>query len=176
MIVDRKRYCEAMLQYTGRDETLLHSVTFSDVATLHRKQAKLRVRGIQPSQEIIEHRKDMPNVNVWCGMKKYRIIGPFFFQEATVISHSYLDILENGTVPQLPCDSWLQQNGEPPNFGKIVHRFLNEPFRNKWIGRGGFLTWPPRSPYLTPLGFFLWAYVRNIIRRKFQISEVCHSA
>jgi len=25
-----------------------------------------------------------------------------------------------------------------------------------WIGRGGTIAWPPRSPDLTPLGFSVW--------------------
>ena len=33
----------------------------------------------------------------------------------------------------------------------------------RWIGRGGPTAWPPRSPDLTPLDFFLWGYVKNIV-------------
>jgi hypothetical protein len=33
----------------------------------------------------------------------------------------------------------------------------------RWIGRGGSITWPPRSPDLTPLDFFLWGYAKNIV-------------
>jgi hypothetical protein len=33
----------------------------------------------------------------------------------------------------------------------------------RWIGRGGSITWPPRLPDLTPLDFFLWGYVKNIV-------------
>jgi hypothetical protein len=32
----------------------------------------------------------------------------------------------------------------------------------RWIGRGGPIAWPLRSPDLTPLDFFLWGYVKNI--------------
>jgi hypothetical protein len=72
-------------------------------------------------------------------------------------------MLEHYAVPQLSCDAWFQQDGAPPHFGNIVRQFLNERFLNKWIGRGGFLSWPPRSPDLTPLDFFLWDYVNNIV-------------
>ncbi|GFS63633.1 uncharacterized protein TNCV_1961891 [Trichonephila clavipes] len=30
-----------------------------------------------------------------------------------------------------------------------------------WIGRDGPIAWPPRSPDLTPLEFFLWGYVKD---------------
>ena len=33
--------------------------------------------------------------------------------------------------------------------------FLDENFDERWIGRGGSVSWAPRSPVLTPLDFFL---------------------
>jgi hypothetical protein len=73
---------------------------------------------------------------------KDRIIGPFFFQEATVTNHSYLDMSVHYAVPQLPWDAWFQQDATSPFFGKNVRQFLNERFPNKWIGRGGSLHGP----------------------------------
>ncbi|KAK8406891.1 hypothetical protein O3P69_007446 [Scylla paramamosain] len=35
----------------------------------------------------------------------------------------------------------------------------------RWIGRDGPIPWPPRSPDITPLGFFLWGYVKDIVYR-----------
>jgi len=34
-------------------------------------------------------------------------------------------------------------------------------FPNGWIGRDGPTPWPPRSPDITPLDFFLWRYVKD---------------
>jgi len=34
--------------------------------------------------------------------------------------------------------------------------FLDATFPNNWIGRDGPTPWPPRSPDITPLDFFLW--------------------
>ena len=47
----------------------------------------------------------------------------------------------------------------------IVREFLNETFRNRWIGRNGPTPWPPRSPDITPLDFFLWGYVKDRVQR-----------
>jgi hypothetical protein len=33
----------------------------------------------------------------------------------------------------------------------------------RWIGRGGPIAWPPGLPDLTPLEFFMWCYVKNIV-------------
>jgi hypothetical protein len=30
-----------------------------------------------------------------------------------------------------------------------------------WIGRGGMISWPPRSPDLTPLDFSVWGNVKD---------------
>jgi hypothetical protein len=58
-------------------------------------------------------------------MMNVRILRLFFFQEATVTSHSYLDMLEHYTVPQLPCDAWFHLEGEPQHFGYIALQFVN---------------------------------------------------
>ena len=39
--------------------------------------------------------------------------------------------------------------------------FLYATFRNRWIGRDGPTPWPPRSPDITHLDFFLWGYVKD---------------
>jgi hypothetical protein len=41
------------------------------------------------------------------------------------------------------------------HFGRVVRDHLNERFHERWIGRGGPVSWPPRSPDLTPLEFYL---------------------
>ena len=40
-------------------------------------------------------------------------------------------------------------------------RFLDVTFPNRWIGRDGPTPWPPRSPDITLLDFFLWRYVKD---------------
>ena len=39
--------------------------------------------------------------------------------------------------------------------------FLDATFTNRWIGRDGPTPWPPRSPDITPLDFFLCGYVKD---------------
>jgi len=38
---------------------------------------------------------------------------------------------------------------------------LDATFPNRLIGRNGPTPWPPRSPDITPLDFFLWGYVKD---------------
>ncbi|GBM25456.1 hypothetical protein AVEN_261573-1 [Araneus ventricosus] len=62
--------------------------------------------------------------------------------------------------PQFPEGVILQQDGAPPNYGNIVREFLDTTFPQWWIGRGAVMAWPPRSPDITPLDFYLWGYVK----------------
>jgi hypothetical protein len=49
----------------------------------------------------------------------------------------------------------FQHDGAPPHFCRQVMTYLNQQYENSWIGHRGPITWPPRSPDLTPLVFFL---------------------
>jgi hypothetical protein len=55
----------------------------------------------------------------------------------------------------------FQQDGAPPHWGRIVRDYLDATFPNRWLGRNGPLAWPPRSPDIAPLDFFLWGYVKD---------------
>ncbi|OXU20115.1 hypothetical protein TSAR_016502 [Trichomalopsis sarcophagae] len=61
---------------------------------------------------------------------------------------------------------WLQQDGDPPHYARLVRNFLNDRFPNRWIGRGGPIAWSPRSPDLTPLDFYLWGYLNDTVYRE----------
>jgi hypothetical protein len=51
----------------------------------------------------------------------------------------------------------------PATLGRIMHGYLDATFQNHWLGRDGPLYCPPQSPDNTPLGFFLWSYVKDKI-------------
>ena len=57
----------------------------------------------------------------------------------------------------------FQQDGAPPHFARDVRQYLDSQFPQRWIGRGGPIRWALRSPDLTPLDFFLWDHLKNII-------------
>ncbi|GBN99850.1 hypothetical protein AVEN_157665-1 [Araneus ventricosus] len=102
----------------------------------------------------------------------------------TVTSNIYLDMLQLYAVPQFPEGVIFQQNGTPPHYGNIVREFLDTTFPQRWIGRGAVMAWPPRSPHITPLDFYLWGYVKqhvyserinDINHLKQRITDVIHS-
>ncbi|GBM09405.1 hypothetical protein AVEN_184104-1 [Araneus ventricosus] len=104
--------------------------------------------------------------------------------EPTVTSNIYLDMLQLYAVPQFPDSAIFQQDGAPPHYGNIVREVLDTTFPQRWIGRGAVMAWPPRSPDITPLDFYLWGYVKqhvyserinDINHLKQRITDVIHS-
>ena len=60
---------------------------------------------------------------------------------------------------------YFQQDGHPAHYARVVTDYLHLTFPQRWIGRNGPILWPPRSPDLTPLDFFLWGYVKDKVFR-----------
>ena len=56
---------------------------------------------------------------------------------------------------------YFQQDGAPPHYHRDVRACLDENLPNRWIERTDSIEFPPRSPDLTPLDFFLWGYVKD---------------
>lgn len=102
---------------------------------------------------------------VWGGIIGDHLIGPYFF-DGNVTGQSYLEMLQNNVIPALVergytiSDVIFQHDGAPPHFTLDVREWLDNTF-DEWIGRGGDILWPPRSPDYNPLDFFLWGYVKN---------------
>lgn len=56
---------------------------------------------------------------------------------------------------------FFQQDGCPAHNYRRVRRHLRRVFGNRVICNNGPIDWPPRSPDLTPLDFFLWGCLKN---------------
>jgi hypothetical protein len=50
---------------------------------------------------------------------------------------------------------------------------MDREMAERQIGRVGTIAWPPSSPDLSPLDFFLWGYVMNI-SYKFKVNDHQH--
>jgi hypothetical protein len=95
-----------------------------------------------------------------------RIIGPFLSDQNSVTANVYLELLTEYVAPEphdLQPTFIFQQDGAPAHWGLHVRRSLNETFPDQWIGRSGPIPWPPHSPDITPLDFFLWGHVKDIV-------------
>lgn len=105
----------------------------------------------------------------WAGIIDDQVIGPFFF-ERNVDGNSYSEMLTNYLLPELrrrnidPMSVCYQHDGAPAHISAGVRQILDENFMS-WIGRGvgtgNLCLWPPRSPDLNPLDFFLWGVLQH---------------
>ncbi|EZA62157.1 hypothetical protein X777_06106 [Ooceraea biroi] len=99
--------------------------------------------------------------NVWMGMLHDLLIGPFFLPDRLngesfrrFLSNDLPILMEN--VPlQFRQNSWIRLDGCPSHYARQVRNWLDEHYAHRWIGRGGPVFWPPRSPDLTPFDFLL---------------------
>ena len=58
---------------------------------------------------------------------------------------------------------FFQQDGAPPHCTHLAKNWLREQFGRQWISRGGPIEWPARSPDLSPLDFFLWGHIKQVV-------------
>ncbi|KAJ4425912.1 hypothetical protein ANN_27538 [Periplaneta americana] len=54
-------------------------------------------------------------------------------------------------------------DGAPAHLSCTARRYLDRRFPDRWIGRGGPIAWPPRSPDLNPLVFYLWGHLKSLV-------------
>ena len=129
------------------------------------------------------HHQTNPKIVVWAAIWEEEIIGPYFFN-GNVTGDSYLQLLQTFLVDYLEnvpirrrLEMFFQQDGAPPHFANQVREYLNNTFTNKWIGRRGPVEWPPRSPDLTPLDYFLWGYLKSVVykNRPRSLEELRHA-
>lgn len=120
-----------------------------------------------PHFKIYTNSQKVKKVNVWCALTYNRVIGPFFL-ERRLNSNYYLEILNEYFMPQLEEENLefrrnmvFQQDGCPAHSTLVITNWLNEQFPQKWIGRHGPIYWPPRSPDLTGMDYFLWGYLKQ---------------
>ena len=108
-------------------------------------------------------------INVWCGILNGYILGPYFY-DGNLNGPRYLNFLQT-TLPelleevpiQIRQDLWLQQDGAPAHNSQTVIDFLNYHYPDKWIGTYGPIQWPARSPDLSPLDYFLWGHLKDVV-------------
>lgn len=109
------------------------------------------------------------SVNIWAGIVNDTLIGPYMLPNR-LNRQTYLTFLRD-VLPELlhnlplevRLNMWFQHDGAPPHFANEVRDFLNEVYSDQWIGRGGPVPWPPRSPDLTPLDFYVWGHMKQMV-------------
>jgi len=167
-------FSEIWLKKVDEDRTILDRSIWSDEATFNLSGTVNRHNAVywsseNPRQFLVKHMKS-PSVTVLAAVSSRGLIGPFFFP-ATVTGKSFLKVMDEEMIPKvrevyLDAEVFMQMDGAPGHWAKDVRTFMDSKFPNKWIGRGGPIPWPPRSPDLTPPDFFLWGFIKDKVYSK----------
>ena len=80
-------------------------------------------------------------------------------------------LLDNVTL-RVRAQLIFQHDGAPAHSCRQVREILNAYYPNRWIGRGGPIIWPARSPDLNVLDFFVWGYIKNLIEQRRNNTEI----
>lgn len=110
-------------------------------------------------------------VNVWGGIFNGKLFGPHFLP-ASLTCQDYFDVL-NEVIPlileEIPVikrsSLWFMHDGAPAHSDESAKNRLNENFPMRWIGKGGPKAWPPYSPDLNPMDFYVWKRIDEMINK-----------
>lgn len=165
----RINFCQWLLNAFRRDGNFLLKILWTDEAMFTRRGvvnfhnyhvwAHENPRAIRPT-----HFQHEFSVNVWLGIIGDNICGPHILPPR-LNAVSFFEFLDENIPDVLPLhvrhNSWLQLDGAPAHYGIQVRNWLNANYPRRWIGRGGPVAWPARSPDITPLDFFAWGFLKE---------------
>lgn len=172
----RVQFCEWARLRIQENPFFFMNVLFSDEATFHNNgcvnKHNFHYYATENPRMIreIDHQRRW-SINVWGGILGECIVGPFFFN-GHLTGQMYYQFLTNDlpvlllNPPMQAQNMWLQQDGAPAHYSLQVRALLDNIYTNRWIGRGGPVRWPARSPDLTKLDFFLWGYVKDLVYKE----------
>ena len=133
-------------------------------------------KGQPPRDFKFEKSSSRQKLNVWIGLcGNGEIMGPFFFNR-NVNARAYKEMLEQFAFPGIARafglyagpifqNIWWFQDGAPAHSSLEIRRLLRTKFQNRVVALHHPVEWPPRSPDLTPLDFFLWGYLKQKVFR-----------
>lgn len=177
----RMQFCQILMDMCHTFPRHVENILFSDESTftltgqVNRQNCRYWAKE-NPRWMREQYTQYPAKVCVWAGIVRNRIIGPYFLEE-TLNGPRYLDFLQQQLIPNLrnlfPSSTnpmlhdenlWFMQDGAPPHYANQVRQYLDgTAFPNRWIGRRGSIEWPPRSPDLNPLDYFLWGHLKNVV-------------
>lgn len=170
----RVQFCRFLLETDIDDETFLSRILWTDESKFDR-QGITNFHNLHYWAPENPHLRRTTNfqrrfsVNVWMGIIGGTLIGPHFFPD-TLDGRSYEAFLRDNfeeLLDDVPLanrqDMVFQHDGCPAHFYRPIQDLLNQRFPNRWIGRGGPIPWPARSPDLTPLDFYVWGTTKELV-------------
>ena len=174
-IEKRLDFAGEMCQLIDERAININKIIFTDEAHFwldgYVNRQNFRVWGTEKPELLRTKPLHPQKLTVWCGLTSAGIIGPFFI-EYSITSEVYHELLDNEILPEIRDRGWIdeyhfQHDGAPPHTTRLNLGLLRDNFGSRVIARsfpemfGEGLAWPPYSPDLSPLDFFLWGYVKD---------------
>lgn len=170
----RYEFCQWVINQLAVNPALSSTILYTDEACFTRD-------GIFNSHNLHHWAEENPHatssrahqqrfsINVWCGIVGDHLIGPHVLPGRlnglayrAVLEHDLLPLLED--VPlNIRRQLWFMHDGAPAHFSLVARTYLDIAFPNRWIGNGGPVPWPARTPDLNPLDFFLWGHLKSLV-------------
>ena len=174
--------CADLVKAAEEEERLMNNVLFSDEATVHTcglvNRHNCKIWAMKQPHEIRGWQRDTPEVNVWLGITKSTVYGPFMFGEPKINGNSYLDMLQQFLEPELIANGILD-TCLPAGWGTSPFRshcmglpklYISRTMDWPWVTKGCGL---PVLPNVTLLDFFVWRFVKSEVYRV-KIRDVDH--
>jgi transposase len=157
-----------------RNGLKVRSIHFSDEANFYLSgfvnSQNTRIWGLEQPHATVTKQNSKKKVMVWCAITSDGIIGPYFFT-GNVNAEIYLEMLRTYYIPELKkkkvdCSkNFFQQDGATVHCTADVLQYLEQNFGKNIISRRCEFAWPPYSPDLNPLDFFLWGHLKTLVYR-----------
>lgn len=158
----------ALNPHFGRTVLFTDECTFTREGTFNTHNAHVWA-DVNPHATYPHAHQRRFSINVWAGILGDHLIGPYLLPERlngktylTFLQHVLPDLL-NVVPPRIRRVMWFQHDGAPAHYVRDVRNYLDITFPNRWIGRGGPVAWPARSPDLSPLDFFFWGRLKALM-------------
>lgn len=170
----RLQYCQWFRQRTAENRQFISFVLFTDEASFTRNgifnfhNEHFWADGNPHIIHQSRHQQQF-SINVWAGIIENYLVGPFILPRR-LDGQAYLHFLQENLpilLEDVPLNVrshlWFMHDGAPAHFSRNVRDYLNLTFQGNWIGRGGPIPWPPRSPDLNPCDFYLWGHLKQLV-------------
>lgn len=174
--IPRQNFCRWIVNSNNETPGFLSSILMTDECCFTRDgilnfHNTHRWADANPHAIYETHFQQRFSLNIWAGIIGNQMIGPYVLPER-LNGDNYFHFLETHLpllLEDVPLDirrrMYFMHDGAPAHFSLQVRQFLTNVYGERWIGRGGPIAWPPRSPDLNSCDYYLWGYMKSIVYR-----------
>ena len=174
----RLEFCNWFINQSHNDAAFLSNLVTSDEAvfSLNSEVNKwnvveyTRYGNGHPDDHYIGRKQGAGQVMVWLGLTGHGDISGPHFAENNLNTREHLRIIRYNVVQRYFVNKgidrnavWWQQDGAPAHTSNESMQYLRGQFPGKVISKRGDFLWPPRSPDLAILDFFVWGHLKHKI-------------